>query len=151
MAETSEPDGRDEETAEMATDGGLSDVQRERQIDYLEVEINLLRPATPFMRDHNRAILTGFLAWAIIVFGPITATRIAPDLMTQSMPLLGFPLHYFLIAIGAPAGALLLSVWYARKRDKIDEKYGIEQMPAPAPDDADAAEGATATDGGIDE
>ncbi|WP_331232495.1 DUF4212 domain-containing protein [Natronorarus salvus] len=136
---------------EVATDGGLSDVQRERQIDYLDVEINLLKPATPFMRDHNRAILTGFVAWAIIVFGPITATRIAPDLMTQSMPVLGFPLHYFLIAIGAPTGALLLSVWYARKRDKIDEKYGIEQMAAPEPEGADAAEGAAATDGGVDE
>jgi putative solute:sodium symporter small subunit len=145
-AETETDDDR------VATDGGLSDVERERQIDYLEVEINLLKPATPFMRDHNRAILTGFVAWAIIVFGPITATRIAPDLMTQSIPALGFPLHYFLIAIGAPTGALLLSVWYARKRDKIDEKYGIEQMQAPEPDATDAgAEGATATDGGVSE
>ncbi len=135
-----------------ATDGGLSDAEREAQIDYMEVEINLLKPATPFMRDHNRAILTGFFAWALIVFGPITATRLAPDIMTQSLPVIGFPLHYFLIAIGAPVGALLLSVWYARKRDKIDEKYGIEQMPAPTPEQTDSAtDAATATDGGVDE
>ncbi len=110
------------------TDGELTDVEKEQQIDYLDVEINLLKPATPFMRDHLQIIWLGFAVWTVTTFGPITATRIAPDLMTTTMPAIGFPLHYFLIAIGAPSAALLLSVWYARKRDQLDEKYGIEQM-----------------------
>ena len=42
------------------TDGGRTDVEREREIDYLDVEINLLNPATPFMRDHLRVIWIGF-------------------------------------------------------------------------------------------
>lgn len=136
-----------------ATDGGeLSDVQREEQIDYLDVEINLLRPATPFMRDHNRVVLTGFALWVVFTFGPITLTRLAPDLMTTTMPVLGFPFHYFAIAIGAPTASLLLSVWYARKRDRIDEKYGIEQVPGAEPGPAEAgAEEAAAADGGVSE
>ncbi|MFC7214072.1 DUF4212 domain-containing protein [Saliphagus sp. GCM10025334] len=139
---------REERT--VVTDGGRSDVEREKEIDYLDVEINLLKPGTPFMRDHNRVILTGFFLWAIIVFGPVTATRLAPDLMTQPIPGLGFPLHYFLIAVGGPGGALLLSVWYVRKRDKIDEKYGIEQVQTPETTRTDTSSEPAATDGGVD-
>ncbi|WP_436347633.1 DUF4212 domain-containing protein [Natronorubrum sp. FCH18a] len=140
-----------EESNELQTDGGVSDVEREKQIDYLDVEINLLKPATPFMRDHNRIILRGFLIWAVVVFGPITATRLFPDVMTSTMPGLGFPLHYFLIAIVGPAGALLLSVWYVRKRDQIDEKYDIEQFAGTSrePSETSGQEPA-ATDGGVD-
>lgn len=147
-----ESDGEQRDPGAVATDGGVSDVEREKEIDYLDVEINLLRPATPFMRDHNRVILQGFLLWAIIVFGPITATRLAPDVMTSTMPVIGFPLHYFLIAIGGPGGALLLSVWYVRKRDKIDEKYDIKQYTATETGRPDTGpEEPAATDGGVDE
>ncbi|OVE85609.1 DUF4212 domain-containing protein [Natronolimnobius baerhuensis] len=138
---------------EVKTDGGLSDVEREQQIDYLDVEINLLRPATPFMRDHQRVILTGFAIWVVATFGPITATRLAPDLMTTPIPVLEFPFHYFAIAIVAPSASLLLSVWYARKRDQLDEKYGIEQEvlePEPAGTVTDS-EDAAATDGGVEQ
>ncbi|MES3518043.1 MAG: DUF4212 domain-containing protein [Natronomonas sp.] len=145
-------DDRADDTEDIATDGGLSDVEREKQVDYLDVKINLLKPATPFMRDHQRIILTGFFLWTLSTFGPITATRIAPDLMTSTMPVIGFPLHYFLIAIGGPGGALLLSVWYVRKRDQIDKKYGIEQQVATGTETAETgAEDAAATDGGVTE
>ncbi|NUC73075.1 DUF4212 domain-containing protein [Haloterrigena sp. SYSU A558-1] len=134
------------------TDGGVSDVEREKQIDYLDVEINLLKPATPFMRDHNRIILRGFAIWAVIVFGPITLTRLFPGVMTTTMPVLGFPFHYFLIAVGAPGGALLLSVWYVRKRDEIDEKYDIEQIAATDLERTDTgSQEPAATDGGLDQ
>jgi putative solute:sodium symporter small subunit len=137
----------------LETDGGMTDVEREQQIDYLDVEINLLKPATPFMRDHLRIIWIGFGIWTLTTFGPITLTRIAPELMTATMPVLGFPLHYFLIAIGAPSSALLLSVWYARKRDQIDDKYGITQMRAEEMGTATESTGeeVAATDGGVDE
>jgi len=133
------------------TDGGLTDVEREQQIDYLDVEINLLNPATPFMRDHLRIIWIGFGLWTLTTFGPITLTRLAPELMTTTMPAIGFPLHYFLIAIGGPAAALILSVWYARKRDQIDEKYGITQMRAEEMGtSAESTGDVAATDGGVD-
>ena len=139
---------------DLRTDGGMTDVEREEQIDYMEVEINLLKPGTPFMRDHLRVIWTGFIIWAFTTFGPVTATVIAPDTMTTAMPVLEFPLHYFLIAIGGPSAALILSVWYARKRDQIDEKYNIEQ-PTPGEPGTGAEESVdedvAATDGGVEQ
>ena len=132
------------------TDGGTtsSAAEQHRNIDYLEREVNLLRPSTPFMRDHLRVIWTGFVAWALIVFGPVTLTAVAPGVMTTPIPALGFPLHYFLVAIGAPGGALLLSVWYARKRDALDRKYGIRHG---SEEGSDAGEEAVAVDGGTAE
>lgn len=143
----------DDDHAATRTDGGMSDVEREKQVDYLDVEINLLRPATPFMRDHLKVIWTGFIIWVFTTFGPITLTRLAPDVMTQTMPILEFPLHYFLIAIGGPTSALLLAVWYARKRDQIDRKYDIVQ-PTPGEPESGAEAGdedVAATDGGVAE
>ena len=140
------------ERGETATTGELSDAEREEQIDYLDVEINLLRPATPFMRDHLKVIWTGAIIWTLTTFGPITLTWLAPEAMTSTMPILEFPLHYFLIAIGSPGAALLLSVWYARKRDQIDRKYGIEQgVPSEPYTTETAGEDVAATDGGVRE
>jgi putative solute:sodium symporter small subunit len=117
----------DDEQATPATDGGVASAgQAHANTDYLGSEVNLLKPSTPFMRDHLRIIWTGFAVWAVVVFAPVTATFLAPDAMTSTMPVVGFPLHYFLVAIGAPGGALILAFWYARKRDALDEKYGIE-------------------------
>ncbi|NKE35903.1 DUF4212 domain-containing protein [Natronococcus sp. JC468] len=140
-----------DDSRDIATDGGLSDVEREQQIDYMDVEINLLKPATPFMRDHLRIIWTGFAIWVLTTFAPITATRLAPDLMTSQMPLIGFPLHYFLLAIVGPGAALVLSVWYARKRDQIDDKYGIEQGVVEPETTDSVPDDAAATDGGVEE
>jgi len=111
-----------------AADGGTvtAGEQPREETNYLTSEVNLLNPSTPFMRDHLRIIRTGFVIWAVVVFGPVTLTAVAPDVMTSTLPVVGFPLHYFLVAIGAPGGALLLAFWYARKRDQLDEKYGIE-------------------------
>ncbi|QCW03921.1 DUF4212 domain-containing protein [Natrinema pallidum] len=150
MADNNNHDTTDD-TRDVATDGGISDVEREQQIDYMNVEINLLKPATPFMRDHLRIIWIGFGIWVLTTFAPITATRLAPDLMTQSMPLIGFPLHYFLLAIVGPGAALVLSVWYARKRDQIDEKYGMEQGVTEPETTDTVPDDAAATDGGVDE
>ena len=148
-----ETDTNDRSPNSIETDSGMTDVEKEQQIDYLDIEINLLKPATPFMRDHLRIIWIGFAIWSLTTFGPITLTRIAPELMTSTMPVIGFPLHYFLIAIGAPSSALILSVWYARKRDQIDDKYGITQMRAEemGPSRGATGEDVAATDGGVDE
>ncbi|MCD2201228.1 MULTISPECIES: DUF4212 domain-containing protein [unclassified Halobacterium] len=129
MTDNNNHDPTDEPPAEP--DGGAvaGVAQSEDSTDYLTSEVNLLRPSTPFMRDHLRIIWTGFAIWAVVVFGPVTLTAIIPDVMTSTMPVLGFPLHYFLVSIGAPGGALILAFWYARKRDALDEKYGIDHSP----------------------
>jgi len=116
---------------EATTDGGHA-TRRSPGADadaastnYLDAEVNLLSPSTPYMRDHLRIIWTGFAIWFVAVFGPPTLTAIAPGVMTTPMPVIEFPLHYFLMAIGAPTTGLLLAYWYVHKRDQLDEKYGI--------------------------
>lgn len=122
---------RTADDADVETDGGAvaGAAKDHQQTNYLNREVNILRPSTPYMQDHLRIIWTGFALWVLVVFGPVTLTRLAPGVMTTQMPVLGFPLHYFLIAIGGPTGALILSFWYVRKRDQLDEKYGIEHGP----------------------
>ncbi len=99
-----------------------------RKVNYLDSKVNIFAPSTPFMREHLKIIWMMFVAWIIIVFGPVTATFIIPDIMT-GITFLGFPLHYFLTAVGAPLGALILSVVYARKRDQLDIKYDVHHSP----------------------
>ncbi|ARS90402.1 DUF4212 domain-containing protein [Natrarchaeobaculum aegyptiacum] len=106
-------------TDAAATDGGVKTEQ------YLDKEINLFKPATPFMRDNLRAMWGLFALWAIVVFGPTTAVLIAPDVMTGTEVLGGFPLHFFITAVVTPLGALVLSAVYAYQRDRLDTKYGI--------------------------
>ena len=128
-------------TGDAATDGGIATgaAQRHNDTDYLGAEVNILNPSTPYMRDHLRIVWTGFAIWVLAVWGPVTLTKLTPGVMTQTMPILQFPLHYFLVAFGAPTSALILAFWYSRRRDALDEKYGIEH--------GDTA----ATDGGVDE
>nr|WP_276278493.1 DUF4212 domain-containing protein [Halomicroarcula sp. SYNS111] len=126
--------------------------QQHRQTDYLDREVNILKPSTAFMRDHLRVVWTGFIVWALIVFGPVTATLIAPGVMTSTtIPGLGFPLHYFLVAFGAPTGALVLAAVYARQRDKLDQKYGIDHSRPGANADDETASETAAADGGVTE
>ncbi len=130
----------------VRSDGGVA--TRSESTDYLNAEVNIFKPSTPFMRDHLRVVWTGFAVWALIVFGPVTLTAIAPDLMSTVIPVLGFPLHYFLVAIGAPGGALILAFWYARKRDQLDDQYGIDHGTTAGGPGGGGSEGAAATDGG---
>jgi putative solute:sodium symporter small subunit len=124
---------------EARTDGG--------NVDYLESEVSLFSPSTPFMRDHLRMIWKGFTVWAVIVFAPPVLTFVAPDAMSTTMPVIGFPLHYFLMAVGGPTGTLLLSLWYTRRRDALDEKYGIGEGSTETGGTPDGA-GEAAADGG---
>ena len=138
-----EPESGEPRQGAKRTDGGVA-TGRE-PTNYLDAEVNIFSPSTPFMRDHLGLIWTMFAAWAVFVFGPVIATYVATDFMT-STTVGGFPLHYLLTAMGAPLGALVLSFVYARKRDRLDEKYGIDHSTERADPDA----GPAATDGGDD-
>lgn len=116
MADRSSPDSSDDE--DLESDGGV------QTAEYLDEQINLFSPATPFMADHLRLMAVLFGLWVLFVFGPVTAAVFAPEFMTETI-VLGFQLHFLLTAIVAPLGALVLSVIYAWRRDRLDEKYGI--------------------------
>ncbi|KAA9399006.1 DUF4212 domain-containing protein [Haloarcula sp. CBA1130] len=139
----------------VAPDGGTAtDAARKHQnTNYLDEEVNLLNPSTAYMRDHLRIVWSGFIVWALIVFGPVTLTAIAPETMTSITVPPGFPLHYFTVALGGPTGALLLAFWYARKRDALDEKYGIDHSGVGTDTASDSGERgeAAATDGGVEQ
>ncbi|WP_254767341.1 DUF4212 domain-containing protein [Salinilacihabitans rarus] len=119
----------------VETDGGV------QTADYLNAEINMFKPATPFMRDHLKVIWGFFAIWALFVFGPVTAAAVAPEVMTETEVLGGYPLHFFLTALVAPAGALALSAAYAWQRDRLDEKYGISHEGEAESSGAMAADG----------
>ena len=112
-------------------------------VDYLDEEINLFSPATPFMRDKVRMITALFAIWILVVFGPTVASYFAPEFMYETRVLGGYPLNFFLAAIVAPAGALVLSAIYAWYRDRLDEKYGVSHET-----DTEGGTGTPATDGG---
>ena len=115
------------EQSSIETDGGTdasATDRRSESVDYLDAKINLFDPATPFMRDHLRLIWVLFAVWVLFTFGPVTATLLATETMTETY-VLGFQLHYFLTALGSPIGALVLCAVYAWQRDRLDAKYGI--------------------------
>ena len=139
---TEENDNRSE--SEALTDGGSAAAIHENT-DYLEQEINLFKPSTPFMRDNLRVIFLLFGTWVLFVFGPVTASVFAEDFMTNTTVLGGYPLNFFLTAIVSPLAALVLAAVYAWYRDRLDTKYGIAQKT-----DADesSAEAGQAAEGG---
>ena len=128
---------RADDTDRFETDGGTETV------DYLDEKIHMFKPATPFMRDHLKVIWGLFAVWVLFTFGPVTATAVAPEVMTGTY-VLGFQLHYFLTALGSPIGALVLSAVYAWRRDLLDVKYGVDHETEAATDSGQAV----AADGG---
>lgn len=146
MTEKNSHESTDDTVVE--TDGGTvtGAAQRHRDTDYLNREVNLLKPSTPFMRDHLKLVWGSFLVWILTTWGPVLATYFATDTMT-SATIIGFPAHYFLVAFFAPTSSLVLAMIYSRRRDKLDEKYGIDTSAPAESSSADAA----ATDGGVNE
>lgn len=63
-----------------------------------------------------------FIIWFIVSYG---AVMFAEGLSEVSF--LGFPLHYFMGAIGALATFIILLFINAIVGDKIDKKYGIDE------------------------
>lgn len=121
----------------VTPDGGTS---QHRSTNYLDEEVNIFRPSTSFMRDHLKVIWGTFLLWALLVFGPVTATALAPTLLTETI-VLGFQLHFFLTTIGTTLGALILSIVYAWQRDRLDDRYGITHGTQSSDSTAVAADG----------
>ena len=113
----------------MSTD--IDEPGEEESIDYLEREINIFKPATPFMRANLKMIFVLCAIWTVFVFGPVTASFFAPEFMTETRVLGGFPLNFFLTAMVAPGAALGLAAVYAAYRDHLNTRFNT----APHSDD----------------
>ena len=132
------------EDQSAVADGGTA----EPGAAYLDAEVNLLSPSTGFMRDHLKLVWASFLVWILVTWGPVTATFLAPETMT-SLSIIGFPAHYFLVGFMAPTSSLILAAIYAHRRDKLDERYGIDS--GATSETQSGADEAAATDGGVAE
>ncbi|WP_363463385.1 DUF4212 domain-containing protein [Halogeometricum borinquense] len=130
------------------TQAGRDTTARHEQIDYLNREVNLLKPSTPFMRDHLKVVWVSFIAWALLTFGPPALTYFAPEIMTTQLPVIGFPAHYFLVAVLTPTSSLVLAFIYSRKRDQLDEKYGIDHTTTTEDTSSEKGGETAVTDGG---
>ena len=129
-------------TESSTVDGGSGG--KEQRIDYLDEEVNILRPSTPFMRAKLRAIALLFVIWLLFVFGPVTISLFAEEFMVETQVLGGYPLLYFMTVLVAPGAALVLAAIYAWYHDKLDDRYAAEETV-----DVDA-DRATAADGGVE-
>ncbi|QZA88056.1 DUF4212 domain-containing protein [Salinarchaeum sp. IM2453] len=120
-----------------------SQIEPDSETDYLDSPVHMFRPSTSFMRDHLKTIWGLFAIWLVVTFGPVTATWVATDTMTN-IYVLEFQLHYFLTAIGSPVGALVLCGVYAWRRDQLDAKYNV----AHSSETEDTTTQSAVTDGG---
>lgn len=128
---------------ETETQTDRTAAEREAEVDYLNQEISIINPSTPFMRDNLKVIWGTFIVWIFLVFGPVTVAAIAPE-AADAARIAGTPALFMMTAIGTPLGALLLAAGYAYQRDRLDEKYGIRHEQGQPTDE----ESATAADGG---
>lgn len=125
---------------EVGTD--QSAAEREADVNYLQQEISIVNPSTPFMRDNLKVMWGTFIVWVLLVFGPVTVAALAPR-AADAARIAGTPALFMMTAIGTPLGALLLAVAYAYQRDRLDEKYGIQHEQSDA-----TGEEAAVADGG---
>ena len=77
--------------------------------------------ADAYFKEKNTYMIIYFVIWFIVSYG---AVLFAESLSEVSI--LGFPLHYFMGAIGALATFIILLFVNAIVGDKIDKKYGID-------------------------
>ena len=49
------------------------------------------------------------------------------QLNTITIPILGFPLGFYMAAQGSLISYVVLCFWYATAQNKIDEKYGVAE------------------------
>ncbi len=108
----------------------VENTEKEKNI-YLEAEVNLLKPYTPYMRDNLRIIWTIIIIWVFTTFGfPIIVWLTAWDPLGEG-PLtaanyMGWPVHWFLTALIAPTSALVLCIIFCIRLDQLNRKYGRE-------------------------
>lgn len=77
--------------------------------------------ADAYFKEKNTYMIIYFVIWFIVSYG---AVFFAESL--SSVSILGFPLHYFMGAIGALATFIILLFVNAIVGDRIDKKYGVD-------------------------
>ena len=75
-----------------------------------------------YWRENRNLKLIVLFIWALVSYG---AALISGWL--NKIVIFGFPLGYYMGAQGSLIVFLLLIIFYAKKMDQIDKKYGVEE------------------------
>ncbi len=75
-----------------------------------------------YWRENRNLMLIVLFIWALVSYG---AALISGWL--NKIVIFGFPLSYYMGAQGSLIVFLLLIIFYAKKMDQIDKKYGVEE------------------------
>ncbi len=75
-----------------------------------------------YWRENRNLMLIVLFIWALVSYG---AALISGWL--NKIVIFGFPLGYYMGAQGSLIVFLLLIIFYAKKMDQIDKKYGVEE------------------------
>ena len=97
--------------------------------EYLESEVNLLSPQTPFMRDFLKLSMPLVIIFVVTILGGPALVFLAAENPDGTGPLteatiLWFPAHWFIMAWVVPVIPFILAIVFAIQQDKLWQKYG---------------------------
>ncbi len=75
-----------------------------------------------YWRENRNLMLLVLFIWALVSYGAALISGILNKIV-----ILGFPLGYYMGSQGSLIVFLLLIIFYAKKMDQIDKKYGVEE------------------------
>jgi len=75
-----------------------------------------------YWRENRNLMLLVLFIWALVSYGAALISG-----LLNKVVIFGFPLGYYMGAQGALIVFLLLIIFYAKKMDQIDKKYGVEE------------------------
>ncbi len=75
-----------------------------------------------YWRENRKLMIIVLLAWALVSYGAALISGVLNKIV-----IFGFPLGYYMGSQGSLIVFLLLIIFYARRMDEIDRKYGVEE------------------------
>lgn len=95
--------------------------------EYLEKEVNLLNPQTPFLKDFLKLSVPLLIIFVVTVIAAPAIIFLAAENPDGTGPLteatiLWFPAHWFIAAF-TPVIPFILCIVFAIKQDKLWDKY----------------------------
>lgn len=75
-----------------------------------------------YWRENRNLMLIVLFIWALVSYGTALISG-----WLNKIVIFGFPLGYYMGAQGSLIVFLLLIIFYAKKMDQIDKKYGVEE------------------------
>lgn len=75
-----------------------------------------------YWRENRNLMALVLLIWALVSYGAALISG-----LLNKIVIFGFPLGYYMGSQGALIVFLLLIIFYAKRMDETDKKYGVEE------------------------